>query len=84
MIHFNDADVSADELCERLGIGRHAVVSALRELEFAGFIVNMTPDRPPLKSSWRITCFPCQGSWQTRAMTPLEQFPITPYRIRRP
>jgi hypothetical protein len=48
-------DVSADELCARLRIGRDALVSSLRELELAGFIVNLTPHLPPLKSSWLIT-----------------------------
>lgn len=61
-----DADVSAEELCEQLGVGRDALLGALRELEFSGFIVNMTPDRPPLMSSWRITCFSCQGQPPTR------------------
>jgi hypothetical protein len=60
------ADVDAEELCERLGVGRDGLLSALRDLEFSGFIVNMTPDLPPLKSSWRITCHPCQGQPPTR------------------
>jgi hypothetical protein len=59
-------DVSADELCARLGIGRDALVSSLRELELAGFIVNLTPHLPPLKSSWRITFLSFRGDSPTK------------------
>jgi hypothetical protein len=54
----DDGAVSVDELCRQIGVGKGGIINGLRELEAAGFIVNETPGRPPLKSKWRITCFP--------------------------
>jgi hypothetical protein len=50
-----------DYICRDLRIGKHAAESALRDLELAGLIENLTPELPALKSSWRITSLTCQG-----------------------
>jgi hypothetical protein len=51
----------ADELCWRIGVGRNKLAQAFKELEFAGFIVNLTPGNEPLKSLSRLTMFPYCG-----------------------
>ncbi len=55
-----------DEICADLRIGKDAAARALRELEIAGFISNLTPELSPLASSWRITALPFNGQPATR------------------